>query len=61
MNRRDYWLTEDIVVKVITKKLGEKYYKKKAVVKVNNTEYIVPCIQSLNDYAHIHVLCGEVS
>ena len=40
MNRRDYWLNEDIVVKVITKKLGEKYYKKKAVVKVNNTMYL---------------------
>ena len=34
MNRRDHWLHEDIVVKVITKKLGDKYYKKKAFVKV---------------------------
>lgn len=33
MNRKDYWLTEGIVVKVVTKKLGDKYYKKKAVVK----------------------------
>ncbi|XP_048743844.2 DNA/RNA-binding protein KIN17-like [Ostrea edulis] len=32
-NRKDYWLTEGIVVKIITKKLGEKYHKKKAVVK----------------------------
>lgn len=33
VNRKDYWLHEGIVVKVITKKLGEKYYKKKAVIK----------------------------
>lgn len=32
-NRKDYWLHKNIVVKVIAKKLGEKYYKKKAVVK----------------------------
>jgi len=32
-NRKDYWLTPGIVVKVIHKRLGEKYYKKKAVVK----------------------------
>ncbi|XP_070610555.1 DNA/RNA-binding protein KIN17 isoform X1 [Erythrolamprus reginae] len=31
--RTDYWLQPEIVVKIITKKLGEKYYKKKAVVK----------------------------
>ncbi|OWF36588.1 DNA/RNA-binding protein KIN17-like [Mizuhopecten yessoensis] len=33
MNRKDYWLHKGIVVKVVTKKLGEKYYKKKAFVK----------------------------
>ncbi|XP_014672782.1 PREDICTED: DNA/RNA-binding protein KIN17-like [Priapulus caudatus] len=33
MNRKSYWLTEGIVVKIITRKLGEKYYKKKAVVR----------------------------
>ncbi|KAK3101337.1 hypothetical protein FSP39_002831 [Pinctada imbricata] len=33
MNRKDYWLSDGIVVKVITKKLGDKYYKKKAVIK----------------------------
>ncbi|XP_043944297.1 DNA/RNA-binding protein KIN17 [Protopterus annectens] len=31
-SRTDYWLQPEIVVKIITKKLGEKYYKKKAVV-----------------------------
>lgn len=33
LNRKDYWLHEGIMVKIVTKKLGEKYYKKKAVVK----------------------------
>ncbi|XP_005100588.1 DNA/RNA-binding protein KIN17 [Aplysia californica] len=32
-NRKDYWLCPGIVVKVIHKRLGDKYYKKKAVVK----------------------------
>lgn len=31
--RMDFWLQPEIVVKIITKKLGEKYHKKKAVVK----------------------------
>lgn len=32
--RSDNWIQANIVVKVITKKLGEKYYKKKAVIRV---------------------------
>ncbi|ESO84305.1 hypothetical protein LOTGIDRAFT_236286 [Lottia gigantea] len=32
-NRKDYWLHKDIVVKIIFKKLGEKYYKKKGYIK----------------------------
>ncbi|KAM3927087.1 DNA/RNA-binding protein KIN17 isoform 1-T1 [Leptodactylus fuscus] len=31
--RTEHWLQPEIVVKIVTKKLGEKYYKKKAVVK----------------------------
>lgn len=31
-NRKDYWLAEGIVVKLVTKSLGEKYYKEKGVV-----------------------------
>ncbi|CAG4948295.1 unnamed protein product [Parnassius apollo] len=31
-NRKDYWLTENIVVKIVTKSLGDKFYKRKAVV-----------------------------
>lgn len=30
--RTDYWVQPNIVVKVITKRLGEKYHKKKAVI-----------------------------
>jgi DNA/RNA-binding protein KIN17 len=32
LNRKDYWLHKNIIVKIITNKLGEKYYKKKAIV-----------------------------
>jgi len=32
-NRKDYWLTEGIVVKVIVKTLGEEYYKQKGVIR----------------------------
>lgn len=31
-NRKDYWLAEGIVVKVVTRSLGSDYYKQKAVV-----------------------------
>lgn len=31
-NRKDYWLAEGIVVKIITKSLGSEFYKEKAVV-----------------------------
>ena len=33
MNRKDYWLFEGIIVKVVTKKLGNDFYKKKGVVR----------------------------
>jgi DNA/RNA-binding protein KIN17 len=32
-NRKDHWLAEGVVVKIITKSLGEEYFKQKAVVK----------------------------
>ncbi|XP_035919858.1 DNA/RNA-binding protein KIN17 [Anopheles stephensi] len=31
-NRKDYWLAEGIVVKLVTRSLGDKYYKEKGVV-----------------------------
>ncbi|XP_018421760.1 PREDICTED: DNA/RNA-binding protein KIN17 isoform X3 [Nanorana parkeri] len=44
----DYWLQPDIVVKIVTKKLGDGYHKKKAVVKelVDKYTAIVKLIDS---------------
>lgn len=39
-NRKDYWLCENIVVKVVTKTLGDKYYKKKGVVESVKDRYV---------------------
>ncbi|XP_076448545.1 DNA/RNA-binding protein KIN17-like [Babylonia areolata] len=33
VNRKDHWLRKGIVVKVVFKRLGDKYYKKKAYIK----------------------------
>ncbi|KAG8440038.1 hypothetical protein GDO86_005999 [Hymenochirus boettgeri] len=46
--RTDYWLQPDIVVKIVTKKLGDKYHKKKAVIKevVDRYTAIVKLIDS---------------
>ncbi|KPJ21478.1 DNA/RNA-binding protein KIN17 [Papilio machaon] len=30
--RKDHWLTEGIIVKIVTKSLGDKFFKRKAVV-----------------------------
>ncbi|KAK2892634.1 hypothetical protein QQF64_035610 [Cirrhinus molitorella] len=37
--RSENWIQANIVVKVITKKLGEKYYKKKAVIREVQDKY----------------------
>ncbi|MBN3302840.1 DNA/RNA-binding protein KIN17 [Amia ocellicauda] len=37
--RTDYWLHPNIVIKVVTKRLGEKYYKKKGVIKEVQDKY----------------------
>ncbi|XP_067110159.1 DNA/RNA-binding protein KIN17 [Osmerus mordax] len=46
--RMDYWLHKDIVVKIVTKRLGEKYHKKKGVIKELKDKYtaIVKMINS---------------
>lgn len=37
VNRKDYWITDGIVVKVMTKSLGEEFYKQKGlIVEVKN-------------------------
>ncbi|CAO4362924.1 unnamed protein product [Caenorhabditis nigoni] len=38
-NRKDYWMREGIVVKVVTKSLGSQYYKSKGVVKKMIDDY----------------------
>lgn len=40
--RTDYWLQPNIVVKVVTKRLGEKYHKKKAVITVTASDPPLP-------------------
>ncbi|EDO38216.1 predicted protein [Nematostella vectensis] len=40
ISKKDYWLIKGIIVKVIYKKLGEKYYKKKGVVKDVENRYV---------------------
>ncbi|CAL8318365.1 unnamed protein product [Lota lota] len=37
--RTEYWLQPNIVVKIVTKKLGEKYHKKKAVIQEVRDQY----------------------
>lgn len=39
-NRKDYWVCENIVVKVVTKSLGDKYYKKKGVIESVKDKYV---------------------
>ena len=45
---KDYWLKQGIVVKIVTKSLGSKYYKQKGYVK-----------QVVDKYAGIVVLLGD--
>ncbi|XP_014247929.1 DNA/RNA-binding protein KIN17 [Cimex lectularius] len=40
VRKRDYWLETDIVVKVVTKSLGEKYENKKGVVEEVIDKYV---------------------
>lgn len=39
-NRKDYWITENIVVKIMTKSLGDDYYKQKGVIREVHNKYI---------------------
>jgi DNA/RNA-binding protein KIN17 len=50
LNRKDYWLVEGIVVKVVAKSLGDKYYKKKGVVTVVLDKYVA--VVSMFDSGH---------
>jgi len=48
---KDYWLKKDIVVKIVTKSLGEKYYKQKGHVKEVVDKYAA--VVSLNSGSRI--------
>lgn len=47
-NRKDYWITEGIIVKILTTTLGPDFYKKKGVVKevINKYHAIVKLIET---------------
>lgn len=53
-NRKDYWLHEGIIVKIITNKLDEKYYRKKGVViQVENRYQAI--VKMLNSHDKIRI------
>ncbi|CAH1101079.1 unnamed protein product [Psylliodes chrysocephalus] len=39
-NRKDYWLTDDIVVKIVTRSLGDEFYKQKGIVREVIDKYV---------------------
>lgn len=49
-NRNDFWLVQGIIVKVVEKSLGDKYYKKKGVVTQVLNKYVA--IVSMFDSRH---------
>ncbi|KAJ8877952.1 hypothetical protein PR048_022415 [Dryococelus australis] len=49
-NRKDFWIAEGIVVKVMSKTLGDLYYKKKGVIKELAGKYLA--IVSMLDSGH---------
>lgn len=65
-NRKDYWLTEDIVVKVVTKTLGDKYFKQKGVVRevVDKYSAVVKLFESGQklklDQAHLETVIPAI-
>lgn len=46
-NRKENWITEDIVVKIVTKSLGEDFYKKKGYIRELKDKFT--CIVKLLD------------
>ncbi|XP_013381345.1 DNA/RNA-binding protein KIN17 [Lingula anatina] len=66
MNRKDYWLHKGIVVKVVTKKLGDKFYKKKGVVKEVVDQYagVIKMLDSGDkvkvDQAHVETVIPAI-
>jgi len=65
VKRSENWITKGIIVKVITKKLGEKYYKKKGTIKDIKDKFsaIVDMIDSGDvlklDQAHLETVIPQ--
>ena len=57
MVKLDHWLHTDIVVKIVTKRLGEKYFKKKGVIKVRDTHTYINSLR----HTHTHRRNSSVS
>lgn len=55
--RSDHWIQANIVVKVITKRLGEKYYKKKAVIRVSEALLLLDSTQSELYVSYSNTVC----
>jgi DNA/RNA-binding protein KIN17 len=66
MNRKDYWLHKNIIVKITTNKLGEKFYKKKAIVMdvIDNYTGVVKLLDSGTiiklDQAHLETVLPAI-
>lgn len=62
----DTWLTENIIIKVVTKSLGDKFYKKKGVIYGVVSEYVakvkmLECNTKLKlDQAHLETVVPSV-
>lgn len=55
MERRDHWIVDGIVIKVVTKKAGEEFYNKKGVIlEVKNKYEAVVCLIDGNDEVTLH-------
>ncbi|CAJ0572805.1 unnamed protein product, partial [Mesorhabditis spiculigera] len=63
-NRKDYWLCPGIVVKIVTKKLGEGYYKAKGTVRELVDDYTakvkVDDVVLKLDQAHVETVIPQV-
>ena len=66
LNRKDYWLHKNIIVKITTNKLGEKFYKKKGIVidVIDNYTGVVKLLDSGTviklDQAHLETVLPAI-
>jgi DNA/RNA-binding protein KIN17 len=66
LNRKDYWLHKNIIVKITTNKLGEKFHKKKGIVidVIDNYTGVVKLVDSGTiiklDQAHLETVLPAI-